>query len=70
MYINTNPELKESDSTSGVVTVEGNGKLTRPLGVTATVEITYGEDFDTSSINSDKLNEALKDAGILHDIIE
>ena len=43
-------ELKESDSSSGVVTVEDNGVVEDALKTVAEVTITYGKDFDTTSI--------------------
>ena len=43
-------ELKESNSSSGVVSVEDNGVVEDALKTVATVTITYGEDFDTTSI--------------------
>lgn len=43
-------ELKESNSSSGVVTVEDNGVVTDALKTVAKVTITYGKDFDTTSI--------------------
>lgn len=44
-------ELKESDSSSGVVTVEDNSVVEDALKTIAKVTITYGEDFDTTSID-------------------
>lgn len=43
-------ELKESNSSSGVVTVEDNGVVEDALKTVAKVTITYGKDFDTTSI--------------------
>lgn len=43
-------ELKESDSSSGVVTVEDNDVVVDALKTVAEVTITYGKDFDTTSI--------------------
>ncbi len=44
-------ELKESNSSSGVVSVEDNGVVEDALKTIAKVTITYGEDFDTNSID-------------------
>lgn len=43
-------ELKESNSSSGVVSVEDNGVVEDALKTVANVTITYGKDFDTTSI--------------------
>lgn len=44
-------ELKEPNSSSGVVSVEDNDVVQNALRTVATVTITYGEDFDTTSID-------------------